>query len=163
MMELIRSWLLGVTAAAMIAAIADAMAPDGAAKKICKLASGLLILLAVLKPVLSLDTVDLSKALTEYRIETQGYSAALKMENIRLMKSIIAEQTGAYIQDKAAEFGITCEAEVTCCVGEDEIPYPASVTVYGDLTQQQVETLGRAIEENLAISVQNQQYERMTG
>lgn len=160
MMELIRSWLLGITAAAMIAAAADALAPDGAAKKACRLASGLLILLAVVKPVLTLDPADLSKELARYRAASQGYSAALETENLRLMKSIIEERTGAYIQDKAAELGIDCKAEVICSVGEDETPYPAQVTICGELTQSQIKALSRVIAEELSIPEQEQSYER---
>lgn len=160
MIELIRSWLVGVTAAAMIAAAADTLAPEGAAKKACRLASGLLILLAVVKPVLTLDTADLSAALTRYRAASQEYSAALETENLRLMKSIIEEQTGAYIQDKAAELGAVCHAEVTCAVNEEEMPYPSQVTIRGDLTQAQIAALSRVIEEELAIPAQEQSYER---
>lgn len=159
-MELIRSWLLGITAAALIAAAADSLAPEGAAKKACRLAGGLVILLAVVKPVLTLEPADLSKKLTQYRYASQEYSAALETENLRLMKSIIEEQTAAYIQDKAAELGAVCEAEVTCGVDEDETPYPARVTVYGELTQAQIKALSRVIGEELAIPEQAQSYER---
>lgn len=162
MMDLIRDWLVGVTVAAMIAALADSLTPDGAAKKIGKLASGMLLVIAILRPMIGLDYDAMSGILTDYRFEAEGYSAALETENIRLMKTIIEEQTAAYIQDKAAELGVTCTAQVTCCVEDDNTPYPASVIVYGDLTQEQIKTMSRAIEGELAIAAEDQQYERMT-
>lgn len=160
MMELVRSWLIGVTAAAMAVALADSLAPDGAVKKIGKLAGGLLLVVAILRPVVGLDYAAMSGILTDYRVEAEGYSSALETENMLLMKTIIEERTGAYIQDKAAELGMVCTAEVTCQADEDGNPYPASVIVYGELTQGQVDTLSRTIEGDLAIPEQNQQYER---
>lgn len=160
MMELVRSWLIGVTAAAMAVALADSLAPDGAVKKIGKLAGGLLLVVAILRPVVGLDYAAMSGILTDYRVEAEGYSSALETENMLLMKTIIEERTGAYIQDKAAELGMVCTAEVTCQADEDGSPYPASVIVYGELTQGQVDTLSRTIEGDLAIPEQNQQYER---
>ncbi len=159
-MELVRSWLIGVTAAAMAAALADSLAPDGAVKKIGKLTGGLLLAVAILQPLAQLDYASMSGILASYRMEAEGYSAALETENIRLMKTIIEEQTGAYIQDKAAELGADCTAEVTCQADDDGTLYPASVIVYGALTPTQESALRRTIEGDLAIPEQNQQYER---
>ena len=160
MMELVRNWLIGVTAAAMVVALAESLAPEGAVKKIGKLTGGLLLMVAILQPLIGLDYASLSGILTEYRLEAEGYSTALETENVRLMKTIIEEQTAAYIQDKAAELGADCTAEVTCRENDDGNLYPASVVVYGELTQAQTNALSRTIEGDLAISAQNQQYER---
>lgn len=160
MMELVRNWLIGVTAAALVVALADSLAPDGAVKKIGKLTGGLLLAVAILQPLVGLDYASMSGILTNYRMEAEGYSSALETENMRLVKTIIEEQTGAYIQDKAAELGAECAAEVTCQADDDGNSYPASVIVYGELTQAQENALRRTIEGDLAIPEQNQQYER---
>ncbi|MGN0967865.1 MAG: stage III sporulation protein AF [Oscillospiraceae bacterium] len=159
-MELVRSWLIGVTAAALVVALADCLAPDGAVKKIGKLTGGLLLAVAILQPLVKLDFASLSGSLAEYRMEAEGYSTALETENERLVKSIIEEQTAAYIQDKAAALGVDCTVEVTCGADDDGSLYPATVTVYGDLTREQTDSLSRIIEGDLAIPTQNQQYER---
>lgn len=159
-MELVRNWLIGVTAAAMVAALADSLAPDGAVKKIGKLTGGLLLMVAILQPLIGLDYASLSGVLTEYRLEAEGYSTALETENARLLKSIIEERTAAYIQDKAAALGADCTAQVTCQEDGDGNLYPASVIVYGTLTPSQEAALNRTIEGDLAIPAQNQQYER---
>lgn len=159
-MELVRNWLIGVTAAAMVVALADSLAPDGAVKKIGKLTGGLLLAIAILQPVVGLNYAALSGILTDYRMEAAGYSTALETENLRLVKTIIEEQTAAYIQDKAAELGVGCTVEVTCRADGDGNPYPASVIVYGDLTREQADTLSRMIEGDLAIPAKDQQYER---
>lgn len=160
MMELIRNWLIGITAAALVVALADSMAPDGAVKKIGKLTGGLLLAFAILQPLVGLDFASLSGILADYRLEAEGYSNTLETENERLIKTIIEEQTGAYIQDKAAALGVDCTAEVTCQADDDGSLYPASVVVYGELTREQMNSLSRTIEGELAIPAQNQQYER---
>lgn len=159
-MELIRSWLIGITASAMAAALADSLAPDGAVKKIGKLACGLLMVIAIVRPLAQVDYASIAGALANYRIEAEGYSAALETENERLIKTIIAEHLGAYIQDKAAELGAECTAEVSCRLDDNGDLYPASVIVYGELDPIQVDTLCRVIEGDLAIPAQNQYYER---
>ena len=159
-MELVRNWLIGVTAAAMVVALADSLAPDGAVKKIGKLTGGLLLIVAILQPLVGLDFASMSGILTEYRLEAEGYSTALETENVRLVKTIIEEQIAAYIQDKAVELGADCTAEVTCRENDNGNLYPASVVVYGELTREQMDALSRTIEGDLAIPAQNQQYER---
>ena len=160
MIEMVRSWLIGVTAAALVVALADCLAPDGAVKKIGKLTGGLLLAVAILQPLVGVDYASLSGILTNYRLEAEGYSNALETENLRLVKSIIEEQTAAYIQDKAAALGVDCTAEVTCQADDNGSLYPASVIVYGELTREQTDALSRTIEGDLAIPAQNQQYER---
>ena len=71
-----------------------------------------MLLAAILNPLLKLDTTALTRALTEYKLELSAYSADLEEENEILMKDIIEEQSGAYIQDKAAALGIDCQVTV---------------------------------------------------
>ena len=100
MLELIRQWLLGITAAAMLVALAEALCPDGNIRGILRLTGGLVLLAAVLNPLLKLDTEALGQALTQYRLDLSAYSTELEEENETLMKDIIEEQSAAYIQDK---------------------------------------------------------------
>ena len=76
------------------------------------------------------------------------------------MKDIIEEQSGAYIQDKAAAWASTAKKEVTVeADGEEEWPIPQSVTVMGSLTAEQQEALERTIEEDFAIPAERPRYE----
>lgn len=158
-MELLRNWLIGITVSTVVAAMADSLLPDGPVKKIGKLTGGLLIMLAVLQPLGSLDYASISGILVNYRMQSESYDTALETENIQLIKNIIEEETAAYILDKATELDITCEADVTCFV-KDETPYPESVVIFGDLDDGEVQALSRIIEADLAISPENQHFER---
>ena len=154
MLELIRHWLVGITCAAMLVALAESLIPAGSIRRIARLTGGLVLLAAILK----LDTTALTRALTEYKLELSAYSADLEEENEILMKDIIEEQSGAYIQDKAAALGIDCQVTVEAD-GEEEWPIPQSVTVMGSLTAEQQEALERTIEEDFAIPAERQRYE----
>ncbi|HWS43258.1 MAG TPA: stage III sporulation protein AF [Pseudoflavonifractor sp.] len=159
MIELIRSWLVGITCAAMIVALAESLSPAGAARKVGRLTGGLVLLLAILRPVAALDPGDLSGILAQYRVEAAGYGTLLDDENERLMKAIIEEETGAYILDKAASIGIQ-DCTVTVTVADGERPVPEAVTVMGNLTESQQKALSRQIEADLAIGAERQTYHR---
>ena len=160
MMDFIRSWLVGITAAAIVLALADCMIPEGSVKRIGKFAGGLFLMLAILRPVLNVDYEILAGSLANYRYEVQEYSTSLEIENERLKKIIIEDRTGAYIHDKAIELGIDCTVAVQCELNETDQLYPAAVTVYGDMTQEQKGKLIRVIESEVAIPPDMQQFER---
>ena len=51
----------------MVLALAESVVPEGGVKKVCRLAGGLVILLAAVSPVLKLDEGALVQAVAEYR------------------------------------------------------------------------------------------------
>lgn len=157
-MELLSQWLTGVTCAAIIVALADSLMAGGAVRRVGRLAGGLLLLAAVVKPVLEVDLSVLSAA--SLRLETEAVPAA-EEAGLDMMKSIIGEETGAYILDKAAGLGISCqEVRVTCAVEENGVPYPASVVLVGEMTAEEQTMLSRRIEADLAIPAERQTYEK---
>ena len=160
MMDFLRNWLMGLTGAAIILAFVDCLVPDGSVKQIGKLAGGLVMVIAILRPVLSLDFEIMAGSMADFRYDVQQYSSELEIENERLKKTIIEDRTGAYIRDKAEQNGIDCNVAVQCRMNERDQLYPASVTVYGELTQEQKEKLMRIIDAEVAIPAEMQQYER---
>lgn len=161
MMEFVREWLLGVTCAAMALALAEIVAPEGGVKRVCRLAGGLVLLLAAVSPVLKLDEADLSRALTEYRVTTQDYGDALVEKNNLLYRTIIEEKTAAYILDKAEELGISCQVEVTFEYDRDGTPCPYEVSLCGTWTDEQLSRLSRTLEADLGIPAERQRFERI--
>ena len=158
MVELLGKWLMGVTCAAMILALAEGLSPAGGPKRAARLAGGLLLLLAVIKPLLSLDGSDLTRTMTEYRLEAEYSAQALEGENKTLMKDIIEAQTAAYIQDKAAALGITCTVQVEADEAA-EYPVPKVVTITGELSREERQALTEQIEADFAIPADRQYYE----
>ena len=161
MIEFLRNWLLGITAAAIVLALADGLMPEGSVKRIGKIAGGLFLMLAILRPMLSVDYEILAGSMADYRYQVQQYSASVEIENERLKKIIIEDRTGAYIRDKAVELGIDCSVTVECQMNEEDQYYPSSVILRGEMTQGQMQELTRVIESEIAIPAERQRFERI--
>lgn len=159
MMGLVRQWLLGVTAAALVLALAETLAPEGGVKRVCRLAGGLALLLAAVGPVAGvLDGSALTQAVDSWRNETKGYELELEEQRDQFYLTIIEAETAAYVMDKAREFGFECSAEVTYGYDEDGVPCPWEVTAQGAWTQEQRARLERLLEEELGVPAQRQYY-----
>ena len=81
MVEFLGKWLMGVTCAAIILALAEGLSPAGGPKRAARLAGGLLLLLAVVKPLVSLDGSALTRAMTEYRLDAEFSAQALEVHD----------------------------------------------------------------------------------
>lgn len=161
MMEWMKEWIVGVTAASVLLATVKTMIPKGSIKQVGEFACGLILLLAVAAPLTELDEGSLSLALTEFRMADWESSELLKLENTELIKEIIDEKTCAYISDKAKELGMDCTAEVDYEYSDDGFAYPVSVRIRGSWTDTQRSQLTAFLESELVISKDNQTYERV--
>lgn len=162
MMGAVRGWLLGVTAAALVLALAETLAPEGGAKKVCRLAGGMALLLAAAGPLAGLLDGGLpARAAEGWRDRARSYELELEEKNDLFYLSIIEEETAAYVMDKAKEFGFDCQAEVTYGYDEDGVPRPWEVTARGTWTREQREQLSRLLEEELGVPPQRQHYEEI--
>lgn len=157
MTELIRSWLLGITFAAMALAITEQLTPEGSVKRVCRLAGGLVMILVAISPVMKADGLVMS-ALTRYEADVGQFESELTRQQEILYESIIAERAEAYISDKAKELGITCRVKVTVA-WNDGIPQLHTVVLYGIWEQAQMELLGEVIDTELGIPRSLQFYE----
>ena len=156
-MTFLREWLLGVTAAALAIALAQSLTPEGTVKKVGKLVGGLVLLLAVVKPIAQVDPAALTGLWTASGYETQA--AAQRSEEV--LKILIAQKTGAYIVDKGQSLGCrVTEAQVTVAGDDSGWPIPWSVVVKGDWTLEQKEELSRTITEELAIPSARQLFQK---
>lgn len=161
-MEGLRSWLLSVTCAAIIAALADALCPGGFPKKLTRAAGGLLVLLTVLGPAVELAHLDLADSLAKYRDQTQWDVQAIEVEGEELRKAIIERETAAYISDKAAALGIQdAQVWVNCRLTDEGFPAPESVKVRGSGAEDAWQALQRAITADFALEESAQTLERM--
>lgn len=159
MMELIRQWIVGITCAAVIGALAEGLVPRGGGRKALRLAVGLLLMLAVLRPLAEADPDVLAEGLTHWRLRAEGYGEILDTKDAALIKTIIEERTCAYISDKARELGISCTAEVVYHYGEDGAVWPTEAVLRGSFTLSQKESLARVLEAELAIPAENLTFE----
>lgn len=163
MMGAVRGWLLAVIAASLLCALADALMPRGAVKRVGKLVCGLVLMAAMLSPAVSLDLAEGQSWLEDYFAQLHGRAAELGEAVNREQKAIIERECGAYIVDKAAEFGWTCTARVVCEPTEEGVCLPVRAEVSGPLTEEAQARLRRILAEDLGIPEEAQFYSKEEG
>lgn len=156
-MELLQEWLLAVLAASFLVAAAQAVMPEGPVKSVGRLICGLLLFLAVARPVLGIRYVSLAAALRDYSAQLEETQETLEQAGREQTESIIAEQTAAYIRDKSSELGLDCQAEVFWD-WSGQTPVPSGVTVTGELTEDQQERFTRALTQDLGLEAEQIYY-----
>lgn len=157
-MELVRTWILGITVSAMVLAAADTLMPEGAVKKAGRFTGGLVLILCVLQPLVKLDYEDLY-AMAESLPASAICTDQLEEEANEPMKAIIEEELATYIVDKAAQLGASCSAAVTCRTEEQSrVPVPNKAVITGSLTPAQKKELSDALERELGIAPERQIY-----
>lgn len=157
-MTAVRSWLLAVIAVSLLCAVADALMPQGAIKRVGKLVCGLVLIGAVLSPGASLDAEEGQRWLDSCLSGAEWREEELKNEVNSQMKTIIEQEYAAYIVDKAAEFGLTCSARVECRASEEGLYLPVWAEVSGALTESGRARLVQVIREDLGVPESEQSY-----
>ena len=143
-----RQWLLGIVLTAFAGGLARQLAPQGKEQAGVRLVSGLLLALAILRPLAGLDWAGLDWDLD--RLEAQEQAEAYREEGRRTLSAVIAERTEAYIWDKGNQLGLDCVVRVTTTAGE--IPLPETVTILGRYS----EALAVCVEEEVGIPAEKQ-------
>ena len=156
MMELLRTWMMGVTAAAILCALADRLMPDGPVRRVGRLTMGLVMLAAVLHPLIHLEGASAEVPETDWSAQTAVQIQSLEEERNQTMKAIIEQEFAAYIVDKAAQLGVECTAQVTCRPGESGLLFPQQIQVTGTFAPEQWEALTQALEEELGLPKEQQ-------
>ena len=159
MLDLLRTWMIGVTSAALIAAILSALTPEGTVKKVSKLAAGMLMTVAVLRPIQEISLEDISSYKMQYEAELNDYENSVGTADEKFMNIIIADRTASYIIKRAGEMGIECSVAVTTHKDGDGLypyPYSAEVTCNNEVDAEKKRQLQTLIETECAISLQRQ-------
>ena len=151
MMAGVRGWLLALISVSLICALADALTPKGAVKRVVRLVCGLTLVCAVLSPLGTLDLEQSQRWLEGQLRSTQLERAALEQEVDEQMKVIIEREYAAYIVDKAAQLGAVCSARVACRE-EDGVLLPLRAEVEGAVSQPVRKELVRALVQDLGLS-----------
>ena len=154
-MNAIRSYLLSLTAAALLTSLVMALVPKGGVKRIAGVMCGLYMVLTALSPLTKLDAQDLSRAAAKAALESEEVRTGVAVQNQELQAAIISQTMGAYILDKAASLGLTLTAEVSVTVTPSGA-FADAVTLTGDVPQNEKQLLTWYIEENLAIPEERQ-------
>ena len=152
-MDMLREWLMAVLAASFLTAAAQAVMPEGPVKSVGRLICGLLLFLAIARPVLGIQYASLAAAVRDYSDQLTETQESLEKTNRQLTESIIVQETATYIQDKSSELGLDCRAEVTWD-WSGQVPVPSVVTVTGELTEARQERFTQALTQDLGLEAE---------
>ena len=158
MMAGVGSWLLSITGASVLCALADGLMPAGPVRRVGRLVCGLMLLAVILAPLAQLDLEGGQRWLEEYHLGLEDRTQELERQVDEQMKTIIEQEYAAYIVDKAKELGIVCRARVVCRTGEDGLTVPERVEVTGRFSDEEQSRLTQIIEEELLVPPERQAY-----
>lgn len=148
----IGAYLIAVTAACMLAVMADALVKSPPVRRVARLVGGLLILLTVLSPLVRLEARDLTEFVEGFAQDANLDAEAVQTDYREQWAERVRELLEQNIEQQAASMGLTLRAEVV--VRSGECPEPESVTLHGAAAPEEqmalqvylVQTLGFAKE-----------------
>jgi stage III sporulation protein AF len=151
-MELVRTWIVSVVTVSMLLNLVRLLTPKGSVQKIASFTGGLILLLALLRP---LAKAEFSKLVTD--IEMFSEAVELRQEELmeereNQLRRSIEDRTAAYISDKAKTLGTEVSAEVKTTPSSEGIPFPVEAEIAGAYTRE----LAEYIEQDLGIPAERQ-------
>jgi len=132
-MDFLRNWLAGIVAAGLISAVAQALTPQGALRKITRLACGLLMMAALVRPLLSFDMSGIDVFSLTPMQNTGGFEQSRDQHT----KALIEGQTATYIKTRLASRGVAARVSVMAQIpdaGGYPLPYAVTVDTGGRLS-----------------------------
>ena len=155
MMDLLRTWLFGLTAVSALLALAESLVTQEGIRRVLRLAGGVLMILVLLQPVVRMDLGELHFSPDALRQEAEALEEEYAWQQEAALETGIEEELASYIWDKAQALGLSCQVCVTVETGADGIPVPRSVTVTGAYS----EDLSEIIETDLGIPREQQNWQ----
>lgn len=153
-----RSWLLALVSVSLLCAVADALMPKGAVRRVGRLVCGLTLVASILTPLARLDLEGSQRWLEDWLAQTRLREEELDRAVGGQLKTLIERDCAAYIVDKAAQLGLDCTARVECERSEDGVYLPARTETSGLWTAGAQEKLIRVIETDLGVPRERQFY-----
>ncbi len=126
MTGLLHTILTRVTLAGIASAVALRFSGDGPAKEAVRIASGLLMMLALLQPLSGLKLSEIYGSLGKMDIPV----SELEEENMQTAMSTVAASIAGTLEKRAADNGIDCDVVVTMENDTNGLLQIGQVTVY---------------------------------
>lgn len=152
-MEVLRSWIIGICAGALICGIVQAISPKSGSGSAVRLACGFMTVALLIGPLKDFDFEEYALRLGEIRAAGGQYASAAISGGAEQIRTVIERECEAYILDKAAELGIENAAAAVSAKITDggAYPYPYSVELGGEADGEQRNRLSSFIEGELGV------------
>ena len=158
MIEVLRTWLLGLTVSSMALSLAESLVVQEGVRRVLRLAGGVLLVIVVVSPLMEVDLSDWDISFADYNRQIEELKEEYGGQQQAQLTASIEEELATYIWDKARQMGLTVEAEVTVAVLEDGTVEPQSAAVTGEYSQE----LSDLIAEDLGIPREKQNWQEAT-
>jgi hypothetical protein len=153
--EQVRSYLLGIFAAAMISGIAKRlMGEKGTHAALVNLITGIFMVFTLIRPIVSVNLFDLRHLVDGFESDAAQAVQIGESQTRKMLAQFIKERTQSYILDKAQSLNAVLDVEVT--LSDDEIPVPVKVCITGKVSPYARGRLENLIIEDLGIEKENQ-------
>ena len=130
-MAFLRQWLLGVVSCAFLVSLLDQLTPEGSVRKLARFSGGLVLILCMLRPLGTAEPRELALDLDGLSADRAALEEQYRDVSGQSLAAVIAERTGAYIEDKAHALGAEVTAEVTVRE-EDGAFIPDRAVLFGE-------------------------------
>ncbi|MBO5891759.1 MAG: hypothetical protein J6Q30_03500 [Oscillospiraceae bacterium] len=151
----VREYLLGITVVALCCGVlSSVLGKKGLAGGTVKFLCGMVMLLAVVGPLLSLRIGDMQGAFKDLSQDANAITAFGRETALKEYAGIIKERTAAYILDKAESLGAELTVEVT--LSDDEPLAPCGVKLSGAISPYAKKVLSDTIAKDLGVQVEDQ-------
>lgn len=157
MSQLLKEYLLSVTAACFLLAVVMAVVKQGTIRKLAGILGGLLIILTAISPLLKIDSDAVAEAIWKLELDSESISSGIELGSRTLLCQVISEKCSTYILDKASSLGLEVQVEVRL-EESAEVPYPTEVTLRGTWSPAQQRILSDYICEELGVPAERQEW-----
>lgn len=157
-MEKLGQYLLAIAAVGILVSLLQAAAPGEQGKRAVKLAGSMVLLLVVLAPLPGLGQANLNRLVADAVEELENTEIPVSAAGENQIAAGITQRCSAYIWDKAAELGMSVEAQWQLTEG-DGWPYPTGVVLRGTWTEPQRQALAELLEQELGIPMEEQEWQ----
>jgi hypothetical protein len=155
-MSELKAYLLRLILCGFLVSLAGALINGKRGARAVTLCGGCLLILTAVQPLMRVDLSRLPDLVTG--LMRSEREAEAKEKNEALLRSIIEEQTAAWIVEQAEERGAALEAVVTTAEAGEGVYIPYAVMIRGVWTEAQRDAISRLIVEELDIPPEHQRW-----
>lgn len=148
---------MAVASAALLVSFVLALLPKGKIRAIFKFCGALLLILVVITPLTKLDVEAFAQAIAKQQMQIEQMRTGVEINNREILSELIKQQSEAYVLDKAESLGITVTVDITLNE-EGDYPYPGSVILSGNASQEDQQYLSKIIAEDIGVPTECQEW-----
>ena len=128
MIEWLRTWFLSLIGATLVLTVLCSLLPDKPIRRVARSTGAIILVLVLLRPLLGTRFDRLAMAYDDAQQSIDTQVEAYQEYSQEAYEQLIAQRTAAYIQDRGAAYGLSCQASVTV-QWQDGVPLPYAVTL----------------------------------